>query len=276
VTTQTPQAQDRQLGDFAHVDSADAGDLVARLDAMHSLASFRTYKKETFELLWPAPGARLADIGCGTGEDARSLRQLVEPEGSVTGFDLSAAMLDQAGARHGDLPGLSFENAPSDALGAPDASFDGVRADRVLIHVPSPAATLQEMIRVTKPGGRIVISEPDMPACWVASNDYAVTDRIMREIALSCVSPYLPRDLWTMFKDAGLKEVTLTVRAVTAFDPVSVGKILDFTGVITSMMARQLVTEQEVANWSAEFAERGRAGRFAAGVPIMIVAGTKT
>ncbi len=276
MTQQTQPVQERQLGDFSHVDDADAGHLVARLDAMHALESFKTYKKETFSLLRLQLGASVADVGCGTGDDARTLAGLVGPQGRTVGFDLSEAMLSQARERHGDVPGLSFSHAPSETLEVPDSSFDGVRADRVLIHVPSPANTLKEFIRVTKPGGRIVISEPDMPSCWVASNDYVLTDKIMREIATSCVSPYLPRDLWIMFKDAGLTDVTLSVRAVTAFDPVSVSKILDFGSVVASMLTRQMLTEQDVADWMAEFAERGRTGRFAAGVPIMIVAGTKT
>jgi len=266
---------DRQLGDFAHVDEADAGDLVARLDAMHSLESFRIYKKETFDLLRLQPGFKVADVGCGTGEDVRTLAGLVQPNGEATGLDLSEAMLAQARERHGDVPGVSFLQASSDTLGAPDAAFDAIRADRVLIHVPDPAATLKEMIRVTRPGGRIVISEPDMPGCWVASDDNDLTDQIMRQIAISCVTPYLARNLWVAFKDAGLKDVTLTVRTVTVFDPASVGRILDFEGVIGSMLTKGQMNQKQADGWIQEFTERGQNGRFVAAVCIMIVAGTK-
>jgi ubiquinone/menaquinone biosynthesis C-methylase UbiE len=275
VTSTAPEANTRKLGDFAHVDTADAGNLVARLDAMHALRSFQVYKQETFELLRARPGARLADVGCGTGEDARAMAGLVAPDGEVTGFDLSVAMLDQARGRHAGVPGLDFVNAPADALGAADESFDAVRADRVLIHVPDAAGALREMIRVTKSGGRVVISEPDMPGCWVASSDYATTDQIMRQIAQSCIAPYLARDLMAMFRDAGMDEVALSVRTVLAFDPASVGKILDFGSVIKGMLSHGLLSEDQAQKWMTDFAERGLNGRFAAGVNIMIVSGTK-
>jgi ubiquinone/menaquinone biosynthesis C-methylase UbiE len=275
MTQDNISLRDRQLGDFAHVDAADSDDLVARLDTMHTLDSFKIYKEETFDILRAQPGSRLADIGCGTGEDARHLAERVAPNGEVVGFDLSEAMLRQARERHGAVSGLSFIQGPSDQLDAPTSSFDGARADRVLIHVPNPMRTLEEMIRITKPGGRIVVSEPDMPGCWVASNDYALTDRIMQEIAKSCVTPYLARDLWAMFHDAGLKNVSLAVRTVLVFNPASVARILDFEGVVRGMLTRNLLTSEEVTQWTEDFAERGRQGRFAAAVCIMIAAGTK-
>jgi ubiquinone/menaquinone biosynthesis C-methylase UbiE len=111
----------RKLGDFAQVDSGDSENLVQRLDAMHALTAFQIYKKETFDLLRAGPGARVADVGCGTGDDARSLSNLVTPGGQVTGFDLSAAMLEQARERHADIPHLNFRNAPADDLGVADA-----------------------------------------------------------------------------------------------------------------------------------------------------------
>lgn len=265
----------RQLGDFADVDSADAADLVARLDAMHALNAFQRYKQETFDLLYPRPGAKLADLGCGTGDDAGKLVGRVVPGGEVVGYDISAAMLEQARERHGDLPELSFVKMTSDKFDAPSDSFDGIRADRVLIHVPDPRATLQEMIRITRPGGRIVISEPDMPGCWVASDDYALTDRIMGEIAKSCVSPYFARDLWAAFHEAGLTDVTLSIWPVTAFDPMSVGKILDLEGVVRGMHSRGLLSLAEVERATTDFMSRAKSGRFVAGVSIMIAAATK-
>lgn len=267
--------QVRRLGDFSSVDTADKGDLVARLDAMHQLSTFRAYKQETFSLLDLTTGAVVADIGCGTGEDERSLARLVGPCGQVLGFDLSEAMLEQARDRHSDLTNVTFHQASAQALPARDASFDAVRADRVLLHVPDPAATLREMLRVLRPGGRIVISEPDMPGCWLSSNNQRVSAAIFHQIAESCVSPYLARDLWTLFRDAGLDDAKLLVRAVTEHDPASVAKILDFESVVGHMVhAGRLATEQ-VEAWLEDFRQRGRAGRFAAGVSIFIASATK-
>jgi len=266
----------RRLGDFAHVDAGDAVDMVGRLDAMHALDAFQAYKRETFDQLRPAPGKRLADLGCGTGGDAGKLIGRVQPGGSVTGFDISEAMLTQARERHGQVDGLDFVKIDASGLDAPDDSFDGIRADRVLIHVPDPRATLAEMIRVTKPGGRIVISEPDMPGCWVASDNYPLTDRIMAEIAKSCISPYFARDLYPTFKSTpGLKDISFSIWSLTAFDPASVSKILDLSGVVESMYSRGLISPGEVEEVLTDFTARGRDGRFVASAPVMVAAATK-
>jgi ubiquinone/menaquinone biosynthesis C-methylase UbiE len=264
-----------QLGDFARVDAVDADNFVARLDVMQALDSFRIYKQETFELMSLQPGMHIADVGCGTGDDLAKLALRVSPGGIAVGFDLSEAMLSEARRRYADVPSLTFVNAPATALGAWPDRFHAIRADRVLIHVPEPEEVLREMIRVARPGGRIVVSEPDMPGCWLASSDYTLTGNIMQTIAESCTNPYVARDLYTMFRDAGLRDITFGVRNVTAFDPQSVNQVLDFESAIVGMRARKTFSDEEVARWSAELEERGRTGRFVAGLSIMIVAGTK-
>src|SRR5690349_13912923 len=158
------------LGNFAQVDSMNSADFVGRLDAMHMLEFFRTYKQETFALLGLRTGSTAADIGCGTGEDADAMRRLVGQSGSIVGFDLSDAMLAEARHRHyKNEPNIKFIRAPAGELGVAGETFDAVRADRVLTHVQEPAAVVREMVRVLKPGGRIVISEPDMLGCWVTN-----------------------------------------------------------------------------------------------------------
>ena len=269
------EAHDRQLGAFANVDKANSEDFISRLDQMQALDAFRAYKGATFELLRLSPGTKAADVGCGTGEDARALADMTGGEGEVIGFDLSEAMIAESCARHSNVPGLRFAYASSDALKLPNDYLDGIRADRVLIHVPDPSATLDEMIRVTRRGGRIVLSEPDMPGFWVASNDYATTALVVRTVASSCVTPFLPRDLWTLFRDRGLADISYTVRAITSFDLSVVSKVLDFSAVLKLMVHNRLLDEPRAMEWSNDQQTRGRTGRFVAGLNMMVVAATK-
>jgi ubiquinone/menaquinone biosynthesis C-methylase UbiE len=269
------EALSRQLGAFSNVDKTDSDDFIARLDRMHALDSFRAYKRKTFDLMKLGPAMKTADVGCGTGEDARALADIVGAEGEVIGFDLSEAMIAQACTRHAGVPGLRFECAPSDALRLPDDDLDGIRADRVLIHVSDPSATLDEMIRVTKPGGRIVVSEPDMPGFWVASDDYATTELVIRAIASSCVTPFLPRDLWAIFRDHGLADISYTVQTITSFDLSAVAKVLDFSAVLKLMVYNGSLDQTRAMAWSDDLQTRGRTGRFVAGMNIMLVSATK-
>ena len=108
----------------------------------------------------PAPGARLLDVGTGTGTLA--LRALERwPGVRVTGVDASAAMLALAeDAARGRLPAARlsrFERvtAVADALPFDDASFDVAISSFVLQLVPSRSAALREIRRVLRPGGRL-------------------------------------------------------------------------------------------------------------------------
>jgi phosphatidylethanolamine/phosphatidyl-N-methylethanolamine N-methyltransferase len=103
-----------------------------------------------------ACGPRILDVGVGTGLEL----PMFSPASSVTGVDLSEAMLKRArarvlGERLAAVAGLCVMDAMK--LGFPDASFDAVVAPFVMTVVPDPAATLEEFARVVRPGGEIVL-----------------------------------------------------------------------------------------------------------------------
>ena len=103
-----------------------------------------------------ACGPLILDVGVGTGLEL----PLFSPASSVTGVDLSEAMLRRArarvqGERLASVAGLCVMDAMK--LGFPDAAFDAVVAPYVMTVVPDPAATLDEFARVVRPGGEIVL-----------------------------------------------------------------------------------------------------------------------
>jgi len=101
-------------------------------------------------------GGRILEVGLGTGISLLSYRR----SNRIVGIDISAGMLRRALARvveHGltNVEALAVMDAKHLAL--PDASFDVVVAQYVITAVPDPEATLDEFIRVLKPGGEIVL-----------------------------------------------------------------------------------------------------------------------
>ena len=100
---------------------------------------------------------RVLEVGCGTG-----LALPLYAEGQrVTGIDFSAEMLAKAEARVA-AEGLAHVEAlrrmDARELDFPDASFDQVAAMHVLSVVPEPGQVLSEIVRVLRPGGRLVVS----------------------------------------------------------------------------------------------------------------------
>ncbi len=111
-------------------------------------------------------GARVLDVGCGTGRLAHAL---VERAGArVWGVDTSAAMLARARAR--PLPGGGWKQAPAERLPFKDGWFDAV-VMRQVVHLVDRSRAFAEAARVLRPGGRLVIAtfHPDhFDGVWVA------------------------------------------------------------------------------------------------------------
>lgn len=101
-------------------------------------------------------GPRILDVGAGTGLEF----ECFSPRAEVTAVDLSEAMLRRAQARVRErslaaIRGVLVMDATR--LAFPDAVFDAVLLPYVLTTVPDPEATLDEAMRVVRPGGEIVL-----------------------------------------------------------------------------------------------------------------------
>jgi ubiquinone/menaquinone biosynthesis C-methylase UbiE len=101
----------------------------------------------------PRPRARWLDVGCGTGILAEALLDSCDPA-SVMGIDVSAAQIDQVSRKLDDAR-AKFQLADALALPFRHASFDIAASALVLNFVADPLRALEEMCRVTAPGGTV-------------------------------------------------------------------------------------------------------------------------
>jgi ubiquinone/menaquinone biosynthesis C-methylase UbiE len=104
------------------------------------------------------------DVGCGIGHWGAALASILPQRARLIGVDREPQWLAQARRRAGKagLGGrFSFQKASAEALPFPAGSFDLVTCQTLLIHVREPRQVLGEMLRVLKPGGLIMASEPN-------------------------------------------------------------------------------------------------------------------
>jgi ubiquinone/menaquinone biosynthesis C-methylase UbiE len=123
-------------------------------------------RRDVVQLSGARTDSQVVDVATGTGEQARAFATNCK---QVVGVDLSDAMLRVARAKS-PLPGLTYVQADATSLPFDDGSFDVASISFALHEMPATirAATLAEMLRVTKPGGIVVVVDWGLPQGFLA------------------------------------------------------------------------------------------------------------
>ena len=128
-----------------------------------------SWRVRTRKALRPKPGMRILDVACGTGTVSRIL---ADHGATVTGIDFSPGMISEGVARHGDHPGITFQQGDATELPFDDNTFDATTISFGIRNVQEPGRALSEMLRVTKPGGSIVVCEFSTPTTALLRGAY--------------------------------------------------------------------------------------------------------
>ncbi len=136
--------------------TGQVSDAAARIyDSVYLPALFQQWCPLVVNSAAVSRGQPVADIACGTGALALALQQVVGDEGSVTGVDNNAGMLAVARAKS---PVIDWQLAAAEALPFADDSFDRVTCQFGLMYFEDRVAAIREMLRVLRPGGRVVLA----------------------------------------------------------------------------------------------------------------------
>jgi len=223
-------------------------------------------------------GSHILDVGCGAGEVCIELARRVGPRGRVVGVDVSADMIEQARCA-ADGAGAAVELHVGSILALPflDSTFDAVRAERVLQHLDDPDAALRELVRVTRPGGRIQVSDPDHGQATLAFDEVAhrQTFEKLRTVFLGMAkNPHSGSRLRPMFARAELVDIEHATTAIALEFPVFRIVFL-LESVYAKAIAGGALTAGEARAFTEVLEARHRAGSFYACAINHSVGGTK-
>ena len=150
-----------------------------------SMGQDRLWRHATLDALGAQRGDTVLDLAAGTGTSAEPL---ADRGVRVVACDLSIGMLSEGRRRR---PDLAFVNGDALALPFADASFDAVTISFGLRNVPDVDTALAELLRVTRPGGRLVICEFSRP-----------TNRAFRTLYTQYLVRALPRVAGAVAKES--------------------------------------------------------------------------
>lgn len=125
--------------------------------------------RHVIEALAPTPGDRILDVGCGTGALTALIGEKLDANsgGQAVGIDAAPRMIEVAQRKRGG-PAVRFQTAIAEDLPFESDSFDRACSSFFFHHVDYElkVKALQEMRRVLRPGGRLVVLDIDVPTTW--------------------------------------------------------------------------------------------------------------
>lgn len=262
---------------FSDVDAQpNAQGYVQMLDLQQADPFKQRLKARCRELLALRPGLCVLDAGAGVGDDAAAFAREVVPSGEVVGLDFSQAMVTEATrrARGLDLP-LRFIQGDLHALAFPAAAFDRCHAHGTFQHLADPRAAAAELLRVTRPGGVIVIVDGDHDTRVIDSPYPGVTRRFLAFRHGGMASSDVAHRLYGIFRGMDVEDVTVEALTWITTDYPAINAVMHFDGGIRSAAEHGAVTADEAEQWIAAVEQAAREGCFFAALTYFITVARK-
>ena len=262
------------LMSFNRIDETEnPGEFIAFLDTASRNEGITAMKLRTYELLDAKPGRKILEVGCGTGDDARQIAEMVAPTGSLVAIDKSEAIISEARRRsRGRNDSIEFVVGDAEHLDLESATFDACRVERTLIHIPEPTTAMNEMVRVLDVGGKLVAYEPDLETYVIDSSYRELTSRLLKYWYSQLQSGWVARHLPTLFRESGLADIDIEPRAmIYDFEMVS----QSFYGTMERAAEAGVASAEEISDWFVDLERAHNNGTFFCANMGYIVSGRK-
>ncbi len=167
---------------------------------------FENETRNTLKLAGIKPGMRCADLGCGAGDSAFLMAELVGENGRVTGIDINGNAIKtcRKRARDDDGKNMEFFASPIYETKLPVQSYDLVFSRFLFQHLLEPKKAIMEMSRIAKTDGILAVEELDHGSwlCYPAEPNLEKLRRAyVRLLKMNGSDPFVARKLYKIFKE---------------------------------------------------------------------------
>jgi SAM-dependent methyltransferase len=240
---------------------AKASELTRFLEEVDQLPGVQAIQRAQRRAIEPRPGQEILDAGCGIGLETVRLAT-ARPQTLVTGLDRNGELLEIARRNPAQPANLSWLQRDLTQLDLPDAGFDAVRTERVLMYLAGEAFehVVGELVRLLRPGGVLALFELDYGATILppgTAGDAAVR-RVDDALAGSLPEPWAGRRLPRLLIDRGLHDVAAHPYSFAVNEPVWRRIVYE------TLHAKDEPLPADVGAWLEEHAAAAVRGEFAA------------
>jgi ubiquinone/menaquinone biosynthesis C-methylase UbiE len=246
---------------------------VAILEARGHASGYLQMVRTLIEVAGLPPGEAILEVGCGSGVLARWLARRTAGHNRITGVDINPYLLREANAlaRQEGLEGaIEFRDCDAQALPFADNSFEVVMSVTVIEETDADRM-LAEMVRATKPGGRVAVISRAEDMASPMNLPLSASLKAKVEALVGQASPQGCADasLYRRVRQAGLTQVNMLPQ-LAAFDRAD-PTVLQFLQ--DNLLPR--LTEEEVREWVSARTEAEAASTFYMTWPHHCAVGTK-
>jgi ubiquinone/menaquinone biosynthesis C-methylase UbiE len=233
---------------FQGAGEPDAASLLRWLEFADAQPAVQEVKRQMLMLGPVGAGDRILDVGCGIGLETVRLAERAGSTGRVIGIDTNPSMIAEAGRRASGTS-LPVDYAVMDArrLEFPDGTFDLSRAERVLRYIDGPERVVDELARVVRPGGRVVVFDLDSDVTVIDAPDATLARRIHEILDGAVPNCWMGRQLPRLFRQAGLVDITVVPQVIMLPSLESYRRLVQ--GLLDAAVAAGNLADVELARW---------------------------
>jgi ubiquinone/menaquinone biosynthesis C-methylase UbiE len=185
---------------------------VALLEDRATSPSYAGMVKTMLDVIAPAVGEAILEVGCGSGALLRLLARQLGSANPLTGVDLNPFLLREAAVlaeEEGLADRISFQEGNAERLPFEDASFDHAYSVTVLEECDADLA-LRELRRVVRPGGRVgvIVRAAELPHPWNVELPEALRQKVENKPPLVSPRGVADRSLYARMAAAGFEHLT--------------------------------------------------------------------
>ena len=232
-------------------------------------------KRDSYEPLLRRSG-KIADVGCGVGADVINMAKAGLPDSTFVGVDEVQEMIDQANLAGEAMGNTEFIVGNAETLPFADGELSGLRAERLIQHVPDPLRVFAEFRRTLKEGAPVVIVETDWNSVSFYNGDFGVAQQLREYLTTQQVkSGGAAANLMSYLETAGFTDCRIRLYPLTTHVLEQCMATLRIDYALTMMESSGRITGEQHRTFVEALQKADSAGCFVCSINLVVATAVK-